>query len=168
MTAGWRTPGPLRVRNIDFSPSRLLVMAIVNRTPDSFFRPGQTWDAAAALDRVHEVVAEGADIVDAGGVPAKPGSEVTPAEEIRRVTAFIEAVRAAYPDLVISVDTWRNEVGRAACEAGGGLAERHLGRLGPSAGGGRGKIRCGPGVLSRGWPATTDQAVPHLVPGRYG
>jgi dihydropteroate synthase len=116
-----REPGPLQLRNRDFPPARLLVMAIVNRTPDSFYRPGLTWDAAAALDRVHQVVAEGADIVDVGGVPAKPGNEVTPAEEIRRVVAFIEAVRAAYPELVISVDTWRHEVGRAACEAGADL-----------------------------------------------
>jgi dihydropteroate synthase len=96
-------------------------MAIVNRTPDSFYQPGQTWEEAAAMDRVHQVVAEGADIVDIGGVPAKPGSEVPAAEEIRRTAAFIAMVRAAYPDLVISADTWRHEVGRAACEAGADL-----------------------------------------------
>ena len=93
-------------------------MAIVNRTPDSFYRPGLTWDEGAALERVHQVVAEGADILDVGGVPAKPGEEVTALEEMRRVVPFIAAVRAAYPDLVISADTWRHEVGRAACEAG--------------------------------------------------
>jgi dihydropteroate synthase len=59
--------------------------------------------------------------VDIGGIPAKPGNEVSPAEEIRRTAGFIAAVRAAYPDLVISVDTWRHEVGRAACEAGADL-----------------------------------------------
>jgi dihydropteroate synthase len=96
-------------------------MAIVNRTPDSFYRPGLTWDESAAMDRVHAIVAEGADILDVGGVPAKPGPEVTVAEEIRRVVPFIAAVREAYPDLVISVDTWRHEVGRAACEAGADL-----------------------------------------------
>jgi dihydropteroate synthase len=117
----WREPGPLRLRGSEFPPGRTLVMAIVNRTPDSFYRPGITWEDAAALDRVHEVVAEGADIVDIGGVPAKPGSEVTPAEEIKRVVAFIETVRAAYPELVISADTWRHEVGRAAFEAGADL-----------------------------------------------
>jgi dihydropteroate synthase len=120
-TAGWREPGPLRLGNTNFPPGRLLVMAIVNRTPDSFFRPGITWDTSAALEHVHAAVAEGADIVDVGGVPAKPGGEVTPAEEIHRVVAFIEAVRAAYPELVISADTWRHEVGRAACEAGADL-----------------------------------------------
>jgi dihydropteroate synthase len=116
-----REPGPLRLRDSEFPPGHALVMAIVNRTPDSFYRPGVTWEDAAALDRVHEVVAEGADIVDVGGVPAKPGSEVTPAEEIKRVVAFIESVRDAYPKLVISVDTWRHEVARAAFEAGADL-----------------------------------------------
>jgi dihydropteroate synthase len=116
--AGTREPGPLRLRDSEFAPERTLVMAIVNRTPDSFYRPGLTWDEKAALERVHEVVAEGADILDVGGVPAKPGEEVSAAEEIRRVVEFVAAVRGAYPNLVISVDTWRHEVGRAACEAG--------------------------------------------------
>lgn len=119
--AASREPGPLWLGPAEFGPERRLVMAIVNRTPDSFYRPGVTWDEGAALARVHEVVAEGADILDIGGIPAKPGSEVTAAEEIRRVVPFIAAVRAAYPDLVISVDTWRHDVGRAACEAGADL-----------------------------------------------
>ncbi len=116
-----REPGPLRLRDSEFAPGRPLVMAIVNRTPDSFYRPGLTWDAKAALDHVHQVIAEGADILDVGGVPAKPGEAVTVSEEIRRVVEFVAAVRAAYPGLVISVDTWRHEVGRAACEAGADL-----------------------------------------------
>ncbi len=120
-SAAPREPGPLRLRKSEFPPARTLIMAIVNRTPDSFYRPGVTWDLQKALDRVHEVVAEGADILDVGGVPAKPGDEVTVAEEIRRTVPFIEAVRAAYPDLVISADTWRHEVGHAACEAGADL-----------------------------------------------
>ena len=118
---GPREPEPLVLHGCSFPPGRLLVMAIVNRTPDSFYRPGLTWDEGAALERVHQVVAEGADILDVGGVPAKPGEEVTAEEEIRRVVPFIAAVRAAYPDLVISADTWRHEVGRAACEAGADL-----------------------------------------------
>jgi dihydropteroate synthase len=116
-----RVPGPLRLGASEFDQTRLLVMAIVNRTPDSFYRPGATWDDQAAMDRVHQVVAEGADILDIGGVPAKPGHEVTVVEEIRRTVPFIEAVRAAYPQLVISVDTWRHDVGRAVCEAGADL-----------------------------------------------
>src|SRR5215468_10147092 len=115
---GPREPGPLVLRGRSFPPGRLLVMAIVNRTPDSFYRPGLTWDEGAALERVHEVVAQGADILDVGGVPAKPGSEVDTPAEIRRVVPFIATVRDEYPDLAISVDTWRHEVGRAACVAG--------------------------------------------------
>jgi dihydropteroate synthase len=116
-----RTPGPLRLGGHEFPPGRPLVMAIVNRTPDSFYRPGLTWDEGAALDRVHASVADGADILDIGGVPAKPGPQVTTDEEIRRVVPFLEKVRAAHPDLVISVDTWRHEPARAMCEAGADL-----------------------------------------------
>jgi dihydropteroate synthase len=57
-----REPGPLRLGGREFPPERRLVMAIVNRTPDSFYRPGATWDEGAALERVHAAVAEGADI----------------------------------------------------------------------------------------------------------
>jgi dihydropteroate synthase len=116
-----REPGPLLLGRAEFPPDRPLVMAIVNRTPDSFYRPGVTWDEGAALERVHAAVAEGADILDVGGVPAKPGPEVTVAEEIRRVVPFVASVRAAYPDLVISADTWRHEPARAVCEAGADL-----------------------------------------------
>jgi dihydropteroate synthase len=116
-----REQGPLRLGRAEFAPEQRLVMAIVNRTPDSFYRPGVTWDVGAALDQVHAAVAEGADILDVGGVPAKPGPEVTVAEEIRRVVPFVASVRTAYPDLVISVDTWRHEPARAVCEAGADL-----------------------------------------------
>ena len=116
-----RRPGPLRLGGREFPPERALVMAIVNRTPDSFYRPGLTWDSGAAFERVHAIVAEGADLLDIGGVPAKPGPEVTVTEEIRRIVPFIDRVRAAYPDLVISVDTWRHEPAQAACEAGADL-----------------------------------------------
>ena len=116
-----RHPGVLRLGRREFPADQLVVMAIVNRTPDSFYRPGVTWDPAAALERVHEAVAEGADIVDVGGVPARPGDEVDAKEEIRRTIPFIAAVREAYPELIISVDTWRHEVGREACAVGADL-----------------------------------------------
>jgi dihydropteroate synthase len=113
-----RQQSVLRLGTRSFEPHELLVMAIVNRTPDSFYRPGMTWDEGAAMDRVHQVVAEGADIIDIGGVPAAPGSIVDASEEIRRTATFIAAVRGAYPDVVISSDTWRHEVAREACAAG--------------------------------------------------
>jgi dihydropteroate synthase len=119
--AAARQPGVLRLGRHAFPPARPLVMGIVNRTPDSFYRPGLTWDENAAMDRVHVVIAEGADIVDVGGVPAAPGAQVDAAEEIRRTAGFIAAIRASHPDVVISVDTWRHEAGRAACQAGADL-----------------------------------------------
>ena len=113
--------GMLRLGKHAFPPGQPLIMAIVNRTPDSFFQPGLTWAESAAFERVDEAIAEGADIIDIGGIPAAPGSEVDVAEEIRRIAGFIGAIRSRYPDIVISADTWRHETGRAACEAGANL-----------------------------------------------
>jgi dihydropteroate synthase len=112
---------PLRLGSRDFGEGGLAVMAIVNRTPDSFYDNGSTFDEAAALDRVAAVVGEGADIVDIGGVKAGYGEEVDAAEELRRTAPFVERVRSAFPDLVISVDTWRAEVARELCRAGADL-----------------------------------------------
>jgi dihydropteroate synthase len=100
---------------------RALVMAIVNRTPDSFYDGGANFSDDAAMASVHRAVAEGADMVDIGGVKAGPGDLVDAAEEIRRVVPFVEAIRGAYPDLLISVDTWRSEVARLACGVGADL-----------------------------------------------
>jgi dihydropteroate synthase len=96
-------------------------MAIVNRTPDSFYDRGSTYSEAAALDRVEAVVAEGAEIVDIGGVKAGYGADVDPDEEIRRTAPIVAAVRARHPGLVISVDTWRSEVARVLCAEGADL-----------------------------------------------
>jgi dihydropteroate synthase len=95
-----------------------LVMAIVNRTPDSFYDRGATFAEDAAFARVEQVVDEGADLVDIGGVRAGYGPEVDAGEEIRRVASFVGRVRSAYPSLVISVDTWRSEVARVVCAEG--------------------------------------------------
>ncbi|MGA8995451.1 MAG: dihydropteroate synthase [Nocardioidaceae bacterium] len=101
-----------------FPDEATLMMAIVNRTPDSFYDKGATWAEDEALARVARVAAEGAEIVDIGGIKAAPGAEVDAVEERRRVVGFVARVRAAHPDLVISVDTWRSEVGRAVCAEG--------------------------------------------------
>jgi dihydropteroate synthase len=112
---------PLRLGRRTFGDDELVVMAIVNRTPDSFYNRGSTYGLGAALQAVDSAVAEGAEIVDIGGVKAGPGSEVDPAEERRRTVGLVAAVRAGHPDLVISVDTWRAEVGRAVLAAGADL-----------------------------------------------
>jgi dihydropteroate synthase len=108
----------LRLGRHSFADDRRLMMAIVNRTPDSFYDRGATWAEDKALERVAQVVDEGAEIVDIGGIKAAPGEEIGVEEEMRRVVGFVERVRGAHPGVVISVDTWRAEVGRAACEAG--------------------------------------------------
>ena len=108
----------LRLGRHAFADDATLVMAIVNRTPDSFYDRGRTWAEDHAFDRVAQVVDEGAEIVDIGGIKAAPGAEVDAEEERRRVVAFVARVRAAHPGLVISVDTWRAEVARAVCAEG--------------------------------------------------
>jgi dihydropteroate synthase len=112
---------PLILGCRDFGDDLPVVMAIVNRTPDSFYDNGATYDDSAALERIAQVVDEGADIVDIGGVKAGYGDDVDVGEELRRTAPFVEVVRAAYPDLVISVDTWRAEVARELCHRGADL-----------------------------------------------
>ena len=108
----------LTLRSRTYDDNATLMMGIVNRTPDSFFDKGATWAEDAAFDRVVEVVAQGAEIVDIGGIKAAPGVEISASEERARVVDFVARVRSSYPDLVISVDTWRAEVGDAVCAAG--------------------------------------------------
>jgi dihydropteroate synthase len=97
--------------------TRALVMGILNRTPDSFFDQGRTWSFDAFLRRADEIVAQGADILDVGGVKAAPGDEVTEAEELDRVVPAVAALRARF-DVPISTDTWRATVLDEACGAG--------------------------------------------------
>ncbi|MEU8217370.1 dihydropteroate synthase [Micromonospora taraxaci] len=113
--------GALRLGGRTFAPGELVVMAIVNRTPDSFFDRGATFAADNALRAVERAVDEGAAIIDIGGVKAGPGADVDVAEEIRRTVDTIAAVRAAFPDVVISIDTWRAEVATEAVAAGADL-----------------------------------------------
>ena len=97
--------------------NRTLVMGVLNRTPDSFFDGGATFELDAMLRRAERLVAEGVDVLDVGGVKAGPGPEVTETEELDRVVPAIEALRARF-DVSLSVDTWRASVLDAACKAG--------------------------------------------------
>ncbi len=80
-----------------FPDDATLMMAIVNRTPDSFYDQGATWAEDKAFDRVAQVVDQGAEIVDIGGIKAAPGAEIDADEERRRVVDFVARVRAALP-----------------------------------------------------------------------
>jgi len=119
VTAEPHAPGrTLRLGSREWPPGSFGIMAVINRTPDSFFDQGTTYDLGAALAAADRAVADGADILDIGGVRAGPGGDVSVAEEIRRVAGLVAAVRAQHPGTVISVDTWRAEVGRAVARAG--------------------------------------------------
>jgi dihydropteroate synthase len=96
---------------------RALVMGILNRTPDSFFDAGETFALDALLRRAEQLVTDGADVLDVGGVKAGPGPEVSEAEELDRVVPALEALRARF-ETPLSIDTWRASVLRAACTAG--------------------------------------------------
>jgi dihydropteroate synthase len=100
---------------------RALVMGILNRTPDSFYDQGRYYDFDAFLAKADQLVTDGADLLDVGGVKAGPGPEVTEAEELERVVPALEALRARF-DVPLSVDTWRASVLRAALEAGAVVA----------------------------------------------
>ena len=126
-----RGNGLLRLGALDVPDGRLVVMAIVNRTPDSFYDRGTTFELAAAVERVDQVVAEGADMVDVGGVKAAPGDDVDAVEEIRRTVDLVAAIRSAHPTLPISIDTWRASVAREALAAGADVVNDAWGGVDP-------------------------------------
>ena len=103
-------------RTFDFS-REVAVMAIINRTPDSFFDHGSTFELDRAFAAALTAVRHGADIVDVGGVPFGHGPAVSVDEELDRLVPLIQAIRAA-SDVVISVDTHRAAVAWPCIEAG--------------------------------------------------
>jgi dihydropteroate synthase len=122
---------PLKLGRRTFGPDELLIMAIVNRTPDSFFDQGATFADEPAFAAADRAVAEGAVILDIGGVKAGPGDEVSVEEELRRTVPFVAALRERHPDVVLSVDTWRHEVGEAVCAVGADLLNDAWGGVDP-------------------------------------
>jgi dihydropteroate synthase len=105
-------------RQVDVT-HRALVMGVLNRTPDSFYDKGATFAFDAFLRRAEQLVGDGADLLDVGGVKAGPGPEVTEAEELERVVPAVAALRERF-DVPVSVDTWRASVARA-CYAEGAV-----------------------------------------------
>lgn len=106
---------PLVLRGRRFDTAAPAVMAIVNRTRDSFFSGNRHADLDAAKRALEEALEAGADIIDVGGVRAgQEGEDVDADEETRRVVPFLEWARSTHPDVVLSLDTWRSEVAREA------------------------------------------------------
>ncbi len=106
----------LGARRYDIT-SRSLVMGILNRTPDSFFDQGGYYRFDDFLQKAEQLVVDGADLLDVGGVKAGPGDEVSEAEELDRVVPAIDALCSRF-DVPVSVDTWRASVAKAAFAVG--------------------------------------------------
>lgn len=114
-----------------FPAGRVAVMAIVNATPDSFYDRGASFGTDRSLARIAEVVDQGADVVDIGGVKAAPGEEVPVEQELERVLPVLSAARDRWPDLVLSVDTWRAEAAERLCAAGADVVNDSWGGADP-------------------------------------
>ena len=116
----FRPKGPLVVslgtRRVDVT-HRALIMGILNRTKDSFYAPAATYDLDEFYRRAEQLVAEGADLLDVGGVKAGPGDAVSEQEELDRVVPVIGELAKRF-DLPISVDSWRASVAKASFDAG--------------------------------------------------
>ena len=104
---------------------RTLIMGVVNVTPDSFSDGGVNFDRDQAVSYAHKLLHDGADIIDVGGESTRPGANVASAgdavtekEELERVIPVISAVKQKNPEAVISVDTYKAGVARAAVKAG--------------------------------------------------
>ena len=108
-----------RVRGVEAGPLQPVIMAVINRSTDSFYTSAATVDDA--LCSAEEAVREGARILDIGGVRAGRGPAVSADEEIALVAPVISALAKEHPDVLISCDTYRAPVARAAAEAGAGL-----------------------------------------------
>jgi len=107
----------LKNRDIDLE-EKVLVMGVLNLTPDSFYDGGRYTGEAQALRRVEEMIGEGADIIDVGGESVRPGAEpINLDEELSRVIPVIEKIRRLFP-VTISIDTYKAEVARQAIEEG--------------------------------------------------
>jgi dihydropteroate synthase len=98
------------------------IMAILNVTPDSFYPGSRIGSPGEAVDRAGAMLEAGADVLDVGGMSSRPGAELIPGpEEMERVLPVISALHRAFPEALLSVDTVRADVARAAVEAGAAM-----------------------------------------------
>jgi dihydropteroate synthase len=140
-------------RTFDFA-RRVAVMAILNRTPDSFYDRGATFGFEAALAAADRALAEGADWLDVGGVKAGPGAPVTEAEELDRVVPLVEALRER-TDAVLSVDTFRPGVAGRALAAGADVVNDPSGLRDPRVAEAAAEAGAGLVVMHTGGPPRT-------------
>ena len=106
-------------REIKLKKEKTYIMGILNVTPDSFSDGGKYFSNDKALKRTEEMIKEGADFIDVGGESTRPGSQrVSLDEELKRVIPVIEAISKEFPDIPISIDTYKSKVAKEAIDAG--------------------------------------------------
>ena len=112
----------LKFQNKTLLFDRPAVMGILNVTPDSFSDGGRYNQMDKALQHCEQMLAEGADFIDIGGCSTRPNNAIaTESEEMERVISFLKAVKTAFPDALISIDTFRKNVAEACMEGGADL-----------------------------------------------
>ena len=109
----------------------IVIYGILNVTPDSFSDGGNFFDTSVAVDHALQMVSEGADVIDIGGMSTRPGfTNISEDEEISRVVPVIKAVKEKDPSVLISVDTFRASVAEASIEAGADIINDITGLMG--------------------------------------
>ncbi len=109
-------------KGISLNLDEPVIMGILNVTPDSFFDGGQNIENEAIIEKVNLMQLNGAKIIDVGGYSTRPNAkEVSEEEELKRVIPIIELISNQFPDLIISIDTFRSSVAKKAVESGANL-----------------------------------------------
>ncbi len=109
----------LNIRGTLLSLEKPCVMGILNLTPDSFYAQSRTADTGTALRKVERMLEEGMDMLDMGAVSSRPGAELPDEEEERRrLQGTLQAVTARFPDLIVSIDTFRSSIARMSADYG--------------------------------------------------
>jgi len=104
-------------RLVHLSPS--VVMGILNITPDSFFDGGKFTEESSILEKVRKLVIDGAQIIDVGAASSRPGASlVTEQEEERRLLPAVKLISKEFPNMILSIDTWRSGIARKAIDNG--------------------------------------------------
>jgi dihydropteroate synthase len=109
----------LRVKDklIDLSVPK--IMGIVNLTPDSFYSSSRKTNETALLDTVNQMIIDGADLIDIGGYSTKPGADfVSEEEEFKRISEPISLIKKEFPNILLTLDTFRGKIARKGIDLG--------------------------------------------------